>query len=397
MLYYTYCYIVWWKKIIGAFGSDPNKAGLCYKITADGIDRDLIVQVVDKSYSSESDFGLILADGGLGSSNACVFEGSSIPQFYSTEADWGNLFGGWSSIDQCSYLPSQPICGLHPKDDLQRLCKWTFSKKFRLTNSDSSPVINNMCSVKCPEQLWKATGIHRLDEPTSSFTCTTDTIIPSNGQLTSRMNCGKPAYAFDGQASGYVDPAHSVVVPCRRDGYARINAVPTVAPTPAPTSGPSYTATPSYRNTSNPSPISTIRPTIKTKIPSAYPTKAPSYKDPLCCDTTFYNTLYDTEWEYCKNAADPSLGNVTSCSTCVSYSCIDWTAMSAGMKSREQTYFEETGDQVYFGVGSYGNDQTKGKVILYFNAIIYKCYYYRWIVLQIICCWSRSRSNCPSH
>ena len=29
------------------------------------------------------------------------------------------------------------------------------------------------------------------------------------------------------------------------------------------------------------------------------------------------------------------------------------------MKAREQSYFDRTGDSVYFGVGSYGNDQTR--------------------------------------
>ncbi len=77
-------------------------------------------------------------------------------------------------------------------------------------------------------------------------------------------------------------------------------------------------------------------------------------EDPLCCTTTSYGS----SWPNCNNAAN--LWNVPSCSTCASYQCIDWTVGSILNQQRESQYTQSTGgDVVYFGVGSYGNNQAR--------------------------------------
>ena len=45
--------------------------------------------------------------------------------------------------------------------------------------------------------------------------------------------------------------------------------------------------------------------------------------------------------------------------TCVSYQCIDWTIGSVANKVREESFYQRTGQQVYFGVGSYGNNASR--------------------------------------
>ena len=104
----------------------------------------------------------------------------------------------------------------------------------------------------------------------------------------------------------------TAVVPCRRDGYTRINSKPSSMPTPTPT------VSPTKNNT-------------------------------LCCSSTSYA---DYEWyvcmyevielecmyefsayfnrPYCKNPADATLSSVPSCAAenCLSYQCIDWNVLS---------------------------------------------------------------------
>lgn len=63
----------------------------------------------------------------------------------------------------------------------------------------------------------------------------------------------------------------------------------------------------------------------------------------------------------CLNAAVYSSDVVVStCSTCFSYQCIDWVMGSAGMKAREDSYNMANKDSVYFAVGAYGSDPSRG-------------------------------------
>lgn len=81
-----------------------------------------------------------------------------------------------------------------------------------------------MCEVKCPSELWQATGLHRSDEVNSGYEC--NGAISSGGELTRMMDCSKPSFAWPSNVKGTTYPGYEQVVPCRRDGYTRINAKP---------------------------------------------------------------------------------------------------------------------------------------------------------------------------
>ena len=65
---------------VGSYGSDPTKAGLCYRVSTDTVDRDLIVQVVTNG-ADDGNLNMYVADGGLGFQNACTFEGNEPSRF----------------------------------------------------------------------------------------------------------------------------------------------------------------------------------------------------------------------------------------------------------------------------------------------------------------------------
>eukprot|EP01038_Epipyxis_sp_PR26KG_P013165 gene13165-17638_t len=118
----------------------------------------------------------------------------------------------------------------------------------------------------------------------------------------------------------------------------------TIPPTSSPSNSisPTIESTTSQTNSISPTIESTFSPTIESTLPD------------LCCQLDSYE-LYQ-QWSYCANAAD---GGITSCAQCSSYQCIDWTVGSNAMQQREASYKSRTNDNVYFAVGSYGNDQTR--------------------------------------
>ena len=78
-----------------------------------------------------------------------------------------------------------------------------------------------MCEVMCPIELYSATGLHRSDETSSIYTCGSQ--ITGGGILTRMMDCTKPSYAWSNNVQGSTFPGYEQVIPCRRDGYTRIN------------------------------------------------------------------------------------------------------------------------------------------------------------------------------
>eukprot|EP01038_Epipyxis_sp_PR26KG_P013164 gene13164-17637_t len=122
---------------------------------------------------------------------------------------------------------------------------------------------------------------------------------------------------------------------------------PSLKPKSNPTSKPSLN--PTVKSTSN-------KPSTGSFATSSSPTNSisPTTLPDLCCQLDSYE-LYQ-QWSYCANAAD---GGITSCAQCSSYQCIDWTVGSNAMQQREASYKSRTNDNVYFAVGSYGNDQTR--------------------------------------
>jgi len=318
---------------VGSYGSDESRGGLCYRMSVAGIDRDIIAQVITQGgeNTAAGSFNLLMADGGFTDQyTACTAEGTPVPQFAGSSSSWGSSFGGWQNMSGCSQLPEYPICGNTRHDSMKQLCENTFVKGFRVGNSIwSNPTITSLCQVKCPDPLWQATGLRRSDEANQLYTCGA-TMEPSGGDLTRSMDCSKPSYAWEGRVIGKTYNSTNIVIPCRRDGYTRINSHPTLMPTPEPTYIP--------------------------------PTPTPT-QQPLCCQDTYYHI--NDAWKNCENAADASLiksphGPFTNCSTCLAYQCVDWTAGSVGMKQRQKAFFERTGVDVYFGVGSYGDDVSRG-------------------------------------
>ena len=75
---------------VAAYSNRTTSAGLCYRVTSPSIDRDLIVQIVDRGYGTDTgNINLQMADGGFGPSDACTIESTSMPQFTGTAAVWG--------------------------------------------------------------------------------------------------------------------------------------------------------------------------------------------------------------------------------------------------------------------------------------------------------------------
>jgi hypothetical protein len=203
---------------VGSFGNDATRAGKCYRITADGVVRDLIVQVINQGGDvPNGNFDLLMGDGGFGIYNACSDDSTSVSQFDGPGSLWGVTYGGWDVRAGCDKLPKYPHCGNSPQDNMQELCRWSFDNNFR-----TNPKITKMCEVLCPVELYSATGLQRSDPTNNLFTCGA-TGISGLGLLTRTMDCTKPSYGWNGNVKGPTIPGFELVVPCRRDGYTRIN------------------------------------------------------------------------------------------------------------------------------------------------------------------------------
>jgi len=212
---------------VGSYGNQASRAGNCYRITVGGLNTDLIVQVVNSGGDvPDNNFDLQMGDGGFGIFNGCTNDYTPLPQFDGSSANWGDQYGGWGgSKDQCANLPKYPHCSSTgssslPQDNLQDLCVWSFNNNLR-----GVPIILNMCQVSCPAELYEATGIRRSDEPlpASTYTCA-NTGSNAGGILTRMMDCSKPAYGWSSNVVGQTYAGYNQVVPCRRDGYTRINS-----------------------------------------------------------------------------------------------------------------------------------------------------------------------------
>lgn len=175
---------------VGSYGNDQANAGRCVRITTNTIDRDIIAQVVNQGADVHDDnFDIQTADGGFGIFNACVMDGTTVPQYSGTGEVWGDILGGVKTASECSQLPPYPMCGTSPQDNLQTMCEWSFQAKIRLTGSSTSnPIIKKLCYVACPLELYQATGLRRSDESNSAFTCLTQ--LKAGGSLTRMMDCG---------------------------------------------------------------------------------------------------------------------------------------------------------------------------------------------------------------
>lgn len=250
---------------MGSYGNNQTRAGLCYRISAPTFPKDLILQVTNNGGDVQpNDVDLLTIDGGFGLFNGCTAStstviGTSMPMFSATTSQWGATdtaaeYGGWTSPDQCSNLPAAPTCNTYlAQDNLPDLCRWSFANGFK-----ANARISSICEVSCPSELWQATGIHRLDEMNTKYECIDGSHGISGGQVTQIMDCARPAYSGSAQWSiGYnypTDKGHDRVIPCRRDGYTRINAMPaSPSPTSLPTKLKSTVAPTAQANSTSPS------------------------------------------------------------------------------------------------------------------------------------------------
>lgn len=132
---------------------------------------------------------------------------------------------------------------------------------------------------------------------------------------------------------------------------------------------------------------------------SLSPTSLPPVN--LCCATTNYTQKFLSQ--QCLPASAPNLGTVNSCDTCLIYQCVDWSAGSASMAVREELFFNQTGERVFLGVGSYGNDNSKAGLCVRMTVegsqnnimILYKfsCPY-QFLIYFFVLCRCRSRYYC---
>lgn len=142
----------------------------------------------------DGNFDLMVADGGFGLFDACA---DGIEPFYNTSGPlWGAVYGGVPVISQCMNLPEYPVCNYNtPEDNMVDLCIWSFKKNIRAVGKgDTNPKITRMCQVRCPVELYTATGLHRADEKGSlgDDCMRPGTFLePAGGHMTRMMDCGE--------------------------------------------------------------------------------------------------------------------------------------------------------------------------------------------------------------
>jgi hypothetical protein len=136
----------------------------------------------------DGNFDLMTADGGFGLFDSCTSSGSALPMYSGNKNVWGSVYGGVLNRTDCAKLPSYPMCGTTPADDMRSLCAWSFDNGIRIEKLQTNPVITKMCQVACPIELYSSTNLRRSDEANSGFTC--KTLEKSGGVLTRMMDCG---------------------------------------------------------------------------------------------------------------------------------------------------------------------------------------------------------------
>eukprot|EP00456_Euglypha_rotunda_P062748 TRINITY_DN52927_c0_g1_i2.p1 TRINITY_DN52927_c0_g1~~TRINITY_DN52927_c0_g1_i2.p1 ORF type:complete len:263 (-),score=22.46 TRINITY_DN52927_c0_g1_i2:98-775(-) len=211
--------------------------GACFRLTVQGVDRDLIVQSINTGSDVQGNqFDLQVGDGGFGANNKCA--GSSTSMYPGGTDVWGDMYGGVETRDQCSGLPPYPTIPDPMKnagDNLVTLCQYSFDKKVRLETNPSNPTIVNMARVQCPDALVELTQIQRSDDPVGytgpslpgfpnkNTTCQQNSWDLSYC-LTRMMDCCKPSGSWTNNINAnLVVPTKKVVQMCTSDGYTRID------------------------------------------------------------------------------------------------------------------------------------------------------------------------------
>jgi len=221
----------------GTFGTSSDLMrglGICYRMSVEGVDKDLIVQSINTgSDVAGNQFDLQVGNGGTGAFNNCAGKSWSM---YPDGYDWGQVYGGSTTRQDCSKLPLYPQKSgpmTAAGDDLQTLCEYSFDKHVRGPNGEN-PTIRDLGRVQCPKELVEFSQLLRNDDPMGYKITTHNEGFPNMnvkcGQqsnsfcLTRMMDCRKPSAGFiDNIKEGYAVSGKKVLQPCTSDGYSRID------------------------------------------------------------------------------------------------------------------------------------------------------------------------------
>ena len=88
------------------------------------------------------------------------------------------------------------------------LCEISFDRGIR---SNGNPVISKICQVKCPPELVEATGVRRLDEANTLYTCSNN-LDPAVGSVTKTMDCG--VWLILTYIHTYIHTVHTKLLSC---------------------------------------------------------------------------------------------------------------------------------------------------------------------------------------
>lgn len=225
---------------VGTFalpGDVQEGLGACIRLQVNGLERDLLVQVVNTGGDVAGfQFDLQVGNGGFGNFNSCTNDDAPgvDAMFPGTSEVWGKKFGGADHRKQCASLPRYPVVRdamAEAGDDLVSLCEYSFDHGVRVDGGHTAGrSILSMGRVECPHELVELTQIRRRDDP-SGFSCgnrcTRATQRCTHGPwcLTRMMDCRKPSGSIPWHIK---DPSlmvhgHRLVQPCGSDGYTRID------------------------------------------------------------------------------------------------------------------------------------------------------------------------------
>lgn len=237
---------------VGTYGTadDPlNGLAACYRLTVEGVDKDIIAQSVNTGHDvAGTQFDLQIGAGGAGAFNTCAGDDRSM--FPGGRDVWGCQYGGVDNKSACASLPMFPrddAAMRGANDSLPALCEYGWDQRVRLSGAGQpageckyNPTLTNAARVKCPEELVEFTWAQRSDEPPTYLHSDAHRVPgfpndehkceaqdPGKGAeycLTRMMDCRKPSGAFkDNVQAELMVPGRRLVQTCLADGYTRID------------------------------------------------------------------------------------------------------------------------------------------------------------------------------
>lgn len=238
---------------VGTFGTaddEQNGLGACYRLTVDGVAKDIIAQSINTGHDvAGNQFDLQIGAGGAGAFNTCA--GSDRSMYGGGTDVWGCQYGGVDNRTACADLPEYPQDPSPMQaagDSLIELCEYSWDENVRLSGAGMdagicayNPTLLNVARVQCPSELVAMTWMQRNDEPSyfkapegaslKGFPVADDveckSYISGAGSaycLTRMMDCRKPSGAFkDNVKEALMVEGKKVVQTCTSDGYTRID------------------------------------------------------------------------------------------------------------------------------------------------------------------------------